>query len=292
MSQQELIPRGPGDRQRGQAVLPAEEIDLIIRRMAAEIVDKNQGRPLIVLVGVRTRGEVLARRLAEAMVAVRPTRGSRIEVTSLDITRYRDDRRSLLEPVVRSDALSATVEGRCVILVDDVLYTGRTARAAIDAIIRHGRPATIQLAVLIDRRLRELPIRPDFVGRALGTATAQWVYVNFLETDVEEQVRIADLSSGHEASEQHPLLTVINAGARIKSPLDALSDRELDVVEALARDSNKKAVGHRLGITESTVRAHLQSVLAKLDLKSDVEAILLYRQAVQSGWRRRDRPSA
>ena len=137
-------------------------------RISHEIVEKNKGVENIILVGIRTRGVPIAERLADAIEKIE---GNRPPVGVLDITLYRDDLSTLsYQPVVRTTELPVDISGKIVVLVDDVLYTGRTIRAALDAVIDMGRPTTIQLAVLIDRGHRELPIRADFVGKNVPTS--------------------------------------------------------------------------------------------------------------------------
>jgi pyrimidine operon attenuation protein/uracil phosphoribosyltransferase len=170
-------------------VLDARGITRTLERMAAEIVEKSKDEKLLYLVGVQTRGVPLAKRLA-AMVA--KATGSKPPVGALDISLYRDDvgpwRPAHQQPVLRDTTLPVDIGGRIVCLVDDVLYTGRTVRAALDTLMDFGRPAAIRLAVLIDRGHRELPIAADFVGRALATSVSEDVQVKLQETDGEEGV--------------------------------------------------------------------------------------------------------
>ncbi|MFC5651654.1 bifunctional pyr operon transcriptional regulator/uracil phosphoribosyltransferase PyrR [Paenibacillus solisilvae] len=168
-----------------------------LTRIAHEIVEKNKGFDNCLLVGIRTRGIYLAQRIAER---IREIEGLPVEVNELDITLYRDDRRQAGQPaadtaaaaVASSEAKSVPVqvEDKIVILFDDVLYTGRTIRAAMDALMDCGRPQSIQLAVLVDRGHRELPIRPDYVGKNVPTSKQEQIVVSLLEVDEEDQVTI------------------------------------------------------------------------------------------------------
>ena len=159
-------------------------------RISHEIVEKNKGVENIVLVGIRTRGVPIAERLADAIEKIE---GTRPPVGVLDITLYRDDLSTLAyQPVVRTTELPVDISGKIVVLVDDVLYTGRTSRAALDAVIDMGRPTTIQLAVLIDRGHRELPIRADFVGKNVPTSSHEVVSVQLDTIDGEEKVVIKE----------------------------------------------------------------------------------------------------
>ena len=160
-------------------------------RISHEIVEKNKGVENIVLVGIRTRGVPIAERLADAIEKIE---GTRPPVGVLDITLYRDDLSTLAyQPVVRTTELPVDISGKIVVLVDDVLYTGRTIRAALDAIIDNGRPKTIQLAVLIDRGHRELPIRADFVGKNVPTSSKEAISVQLQSTDEAEQVMLREI---------------------------------------------------------------------------------------------------
>ena len=167
-------------------------------RVAHEIVEKNKGSADLVLVGIRTRGVPLAERLAEE---IRRIEATPITFGVLDITLYRDDLSRLgYQPVVRETKIPGNINGKNVILVDDVLYTGRTIRAALDAIMDIGRPQTIQLAVLIDRGHRELPIRADYVGKNVPTSHRETVSVQLGETDGEDRVVIQEMAPGWSCS--------------------------------------------------------------------------------------------
>jgi pyrimidine operon attenuation protein/uracil phosphoribosyltransferase len=169
-------------------ILDADDIRRALTRIAHEIVERHGGTRDLVLVGMRTRGVPLARRLAGL---IEQHEGVSLPVGSLDITYYRDDLTRLAHaPIVkRSDALP-DVAGRTVVLVDDVLFTGRTVRAALDALTDQGRPQAVRLAVLVDRGHRELPIRPDHVGKNLPTSRDELVHVRLQETDDVDEVVI------------------------------------------------------------------------------------------------------
>ena len=163
-----------------------------LMRIAHEILEHNKGAENLRLVGVRRRGGPIARRIAEN---IRSIEGREILVGSIDIAFYRDDLSRLTEnPELRRTELPFDVNDRDVVLVDDVIYTGRTARAAIEAVFSCGRPRSIQLAVLVDRGHRELPIRPDYVGKNLPTSRQELVEVRLPEFDGETGVFLMDLS--------------------------------------------------------------------------------------------------
>ena len=168
-------------------ILDAKAMDRALTRIAHEILEKNKGAQDIVLVGIKRRGYPLAQRLS---MKIRTIEGRTLPVEELDISGYRDDAHS--EVGNRYEKLSFDVTGRKVILVDDVLFTGRSVRAAMDALIDFGRPQTIQLAVLVDRGHRELPIRADFVGKNLPTANSEFVVVYVTEVDGEDSVLLGD----------------------------------------------------------------------------------------------------
>lgn len=172
----------------GRVVLDDEDIARAVRRMAHEIIEKSRGMDRVILLGIPTRGVHLARRIAAAITDIE---GRDVPCGALDVTLYRDDLRMRevrgLEP---SDIPAEGVDGRIVVLVDDVLYSGRTIRAALDALNDLGRPAAVRLAVMVDRGHRELPIRPDFVGKNLPTSQAETVRVHFTECDARDEVVI------------------------------------------------------------------------------------------------------
>jgi pyrimidine operon attenuation protein/uracil phosphoribosyltransferase len=172
------------------SVLPAPDISRALSRIAHEICERNNGATQITLLGIPTRGAHLAFRLAELIQKIE---GSPIQVGTLDTTLFRDDLR-LKAPraLMPTNIPSLGIENRTVVLVDDVLYSGRTIRAALDALGDIGRPARVQLAVLIDRGHRELPIRADFVGKNIPTSTSQSVKVLLSELDGVDDVQISD----------------------------------------------------------------------------------------------------
>jgi len=173
-----------------RVVLDRDDLRRTLLRIAHEIVEKNPGAQALAVVGIHTRGAVLARRL-HALVG--ELTGSEIPLGDLDISFYRDDipgRDPGAQPVVHSSHLDFDLEGRTIVLVDDVLYTGRTVRAAIDALFDYGRPERVQLAVLADRGHRELPIRPDYVGKNLPTGHSERVFVRLEETDEVDEIAI------------------------------------------------------------------------------------------------------
>jgi pyrimidine operon attenuation protein/uracil phosphoribosyltransferase len=180
----------------GRILLDGEAIGRTLSRVAHEIIERNDDLESVALVGIHTRGVPIAHRLRRL---IDERAGLELDLGQLDITFHRDDvhvrdgqapRRR--QPVVRDTKLDFELEGRTVILVDDVLYTGRTIRAAIDALLEYGRPARIQLAVLADRGHRELPIRPDYVGKNLPTAREERVQVQLIEIDEIDQVLLIE----------------------------------------------------------------------------------------------------
>ena len=172
-------------------LMDTEAIRRALTRISHEVVEKNNGMEHVVLVGIRTRGVPLAERLADSIEKIE---GQRPPVGVLDITLYRDDLSTLAyQPIVHPTELPVDITGKTVVLVDDVLYTGRTIRAALDALIDMGRPTAIQLAVLIDRGHRELPIRADFVGKNVPTSSREVVSVQLQGTDGAEKVVIREI---------------------------------------------------------------------------------------------------
>ena len=173
-----------------KVVLDRDDLRRTLVRIAHEIIEKNPGASDLAIVGIHTRGALLAKRL-HALVG--ELSGSDVPLGDLDISFYRDDvngRRPAAHPVVHASHLDFDLEGRTVVLIDDVLYTGRTARAAIEALFDYGRPGRVQLAVLVDRGHRELPIRPDYVGKNLPTSREERVYVRVEESDGFDEVAI------------------------------------------------------------------------------------------------------
>ena len=170
-------------------VLDAAALDRALTRIAHEIIERNGGAKDIAFVGLRTRGVTLARRLAAKVAAID---GASVAVGTLDITLYRDDLDLRGAPVVRGTDIPFPIKDKNVVLVDDVLFTGRTIRAALDALIDLGRPKMIQLAILVDRGHRELPIRPDYIGKNLPTSRREAVAVRLTEHDGEDRVVIEE----------------------------------------------------------------------------------------------------
>lgn len=171
-------------------LLDEKGINRSIIRIAHEIIEKNKGVENIAIVGIKTRGVPIAKRISNY---IEEFEGVEIPVGDLDITLYRDDLTEIYEqPNLNQSNISFEVRNKIVILVDDVIYTGRTVRAAMDGIIHFGRPKAIQLAVLVDRGHRELPIRPDYVGKNVPTAQHEIVHVKLLETDGEDKVIITE----------------------------------------------------------------------------------------------------
>jgi len=188
--------RTPDD---ARTVLDAAEIARALTRVAHEIVERAKGADDIVLLGIPTRGAFLARRVAER---IRDIEGREIPVGSLDITMYRDDlRRAPARALLPTEIPPGGIDDKVVVLVDDVLYSGRTIRAALDAMNDIGRPRAVQLAVLVDRGHRELPIRADYVGKNIPTSTSEKVLVLVAEHDGEDAVLISG-GTGHGTSEE------------------------------------------------------------------------------------------
>ena len=161
-----------------------------LTRIAHEILERNRGAENVALIGIRRRGVPLAARIAEKMTAIE---GTAPAVGEVDITCYRDDLTTRSEqPVLNATRIDFDVTGKDVVLVDDVIFTGRTVRAAMEAVFDLGRPHTVQLAVLIDRGLRELPFRPDFVGKNVPTRHSELISVNLREIDGEDKVTIKE----------------------------------------------------------------------------------------------------
>ena len=180
-----------------RVLLDADALGRTLSRIAHEIIERNPELDRVALVGIQTRGVPLAQRLRR-LIAERA--GTEVAGGTVDITFYRDDVRARggegplhPQPVVRASSLDFPLENRTVVLVDDVLYTGRTIRAAIEALFDYGRPSRVQLAVLVDRGHRELPIRPDYVGKNLPTALSERVNVHVAELDGTDEVTITSL---------------------------------------------------------------------------------------------------
>ena len=179
-------------------LMDSERISRSLTRIAHEIVERNRGVGDLALVGVRTRGVPIARRLAASL---REITGVDVATGALDITLYRDDLMKTAvgpQPIVRRTEIPFSIDGRHIVLVDDVLYTGRTIRAALDALIDFGRPSTIQLVVLVDRGHRELPIKADYVGKNVPTSRRETIHVRLAEIDGRDEVTL-DQAEGERA---------------------------------------------------------------------------------------------
>jgi len=171
-------------------LLSKNEIQRSLVRLAYEIIEKNTNLESTVLVGIRTRGEYLAQRLHEL---IKNNAGINLQIGTLDVTFYRDDfRTNLGSPKVGASKILFEIEGKTVILIDDVLYTGRTIRAAMDEIFTYGRPSYIQLGVLVDRGHRELPIRADYVGKNYPTSINEHIHVHLEDVDMEDAVLLVE----------------------------------------------------------------------------------------------------
>ncbi|WP_062231659.1 bifunctional pyr operon transcriptional regulator/uracil phosphoribosyltransferase PyrR [Fictibacillus sp. FJAT-27399] len=171
-------------------IMDEQAIRRALTRIAHEIIERNKGIENVVLVGIKTRGEYLAKRLAERIQNIE---GKPVKVGDIDITLYRDDlkvKTENLEPELKGTDIPVDIANKKVILVDDVLFTGRTVRAAMDAVMDIGRPASIQLAVLIDRGHRELPIRADYVGKNVPTSNNEIISASLAEVDGADEVSI------------------------------------------------------------------------------------------------------
>jgi len=171
-----------------RVVLDSADISRALTRLAHEILERTHGGEAVTLMGIPTRGVALANRLAERISEIQ---GAPIPVGSLDVTMFRDDlRMKPARALLPTQIPDSGIEGRIVVLVDDVLYSGRTIRAALDALSEHGRPQAVQLAVLVDRGHRELPIRADYVGKNLPTSKSESVQVQLVEHDEVDQIVI------------------------------------------------------------------------------------------------------
>jgi pyrimidine operon attenuation protein / uracil phosphoribosyltransferase len=169
----------------GRVLLDEADLQRTLRRIAHEIVEKHPDLEQLALVGIHTRGVFIAERLAGL---IEQFTDSRVPTGALDISFYRDDVRAHPQPVVKATRLEFDIDGRSVVLVDDVLYTGRTIRSAIEALFGYGRPERVQLAVLVDRGHRELPIRPDYVGKNFPTSRDERVNVQLSEVDQVDRI--------------------------------------------------------------------------------------------------------
>jgi pyrimidine operon attenuation protein/uracil phosphoribosyltransferase len=171
-------------------LLDAARMARAFRRMAIEIVERNRGLDDLIIIGIRSRGVPIAERVAKE---IEDMEGSPVPLGILDITLYRDDLTTIApQPLVKPTKLPEPIDDKVVVLVDDVLYTGRTVRAALDALIDFGRPKAVQLAVLIDRGHRELPIHADFIGKTVPTDRQEVIKVKLVETDGEDEVLLLE----------------------------------------------------------------------------------------------------
>ena len=178
-------------------VMDERDIERALVRMAHQILEKNRGAANLAVVGIVTRGDLLAKQLVGALEEIE---GVRVPLGRLDISFYRDDFATHMSPEVLSTDILFDIDGRDVVLVDDVLYTGRTIRAALDALMDMGRPESVQLAVLVDRGHRQLPIHADYVGKEVPSARNENVRLFLEETDGRSQVEIIELEDGKRAS--------------------------------------------------------------------------------------------
>ena len=176
-------------------IMTPEDIRRTLARIAHETIERNKAIEHLILVGMRTRGVPLAKRLA---ANIEDFEGLKIPVGALDITPYRDDLASLnRQPLVKRTDIPVNIDGKSIVLVDDVLYTGRSTRAAMDALIDLGRPQSIQLAVLVDRGHRELPIRADYVGKNIPSSRDEEIQVRLVETDGIDEVTIISVANSN-----------------------------------------------------------------------------------------------
>lgn len=169
--------------------MSASEIERTLVRLAHEIIEKNDGVEGLGLVGIRQRGVPLAQRLAQMIARIEKVE---VPVGTLDVTQFRDDLPAAAKPPAQQASLEIPITGKTIVLIDDVLYTGRTARAAMDALFRHGRPTRVQLCVFIDRGHRELPIEATFVGRKVQTTPQEFVKVQLGEVDQTDKVLLVE----------------------------------------------------------------------------------------------------
>ena len=177
-------------------IMDETAVQRAITRIAHEIIERNEGCNDLAIVGIVTRGDILARQLTEQINQIE---GAEVPLGSLDISFYRDDFATHLSPEVHSTDILFDLDGKDVVLVDDVLYTGRTIRAALDALMDIGRPSTVQLAVLVDRGHRQLPIRADFVGKNVPSSSDENVRLFLEEADGKSEVEILEIAPGSRA---------------------------------------------------------------------------------------------
>lgn len=185
-----------GNQQVKSVCMDAAEIERSLTRIAHQILEANHGANDVALVGIVTRGDVLAKKLAQKIADIE---GAEVPLGHLDISFYRDDYLTHLAPEVHGTQIPFNIDGKDIVLVDDVLYTGRTIRAALDALMDLGRPRTVQLAVLVDRGHRELPIRADYVGKNVPSSSQENVRLYLEEVDGRSEVDIFDIEPGTRA---------------------------------------------------------------------------------------------
>lgn len=173
-------------------MLDAQDVQRVIVRIAHEIIEKNHGCKNLALIGMRTRGEYIARRIADKIAEIENVR---VDLGILDVSFYRDDwRMRLKQPVVQTSDIPFDITEKTIVLVDDVLYTGRTVRAALSEIMDFGRPAKVELAVLVDRGHRELPIQPDYTGKQITTSIDEEIRVRLTEVDGADEVLLVQVN--------------------------------------------------------------------------------------------------
>lgn len=176
-----------------KVIMTPEDIQRTLARIAHEIVEQNKAAEHLILVGMRTRGVPLAKRLA---AFIESFEGLKVPIGALDISLYRDDLPPQnSQPIVQHTDIPVSIDGKSIVLVDDVLYTGRSARAAMDALIDLGRPKSVQLAVLVDRGHREMPIRANYVGKNVPSSRHEEIQVQLVETDAIDEVAIVDIAA-------------------------------------------------------------------------------------------------
>jgi len=176
-----------------KVIMTPEDIQRTLARIAHEIVEQNKTAEHLILVGMRTRGVPLAKRLAASFL--KDFEGLKVPIGALDISLYRDDLPPQnSHPIIQHTDIPVSIDGKSIVLVDDVLYTGRSARAAMDALIDRGRPKSVQLAVLVDRGHREMPIRANYIGKNVPSSRHEKVQVQLVETDTIDEVAIVDIA--------------------------------------------------------------------------------------------------
>jgi pyrimidine operon attenuation protein/uracil phosphoribosyltransferase len=191
-------------------VMSSDDVSRTLKRISHEILEANGGGEHVALVGIVTRGNIIAATIAKNIEQIE---GHQVPVGTLDISLYRDDVATKLSPVLHRSDVPFTVEDKTIVLIDDVLFTGRTIRAAMDAVMDFGRPYAIQLAVLVDRGHRELPIRADYVGKNVPSAYAERVRVKLQDFDGETAVEIVSSDNDNPCDHSVPVQSAASAGA-------------------------------------------------------------------------------